>query len=133
MRYFAYGANMDRSAMRVRCPNAQLLGPECLAGYRFVIARAGFAGLVPDPAAHVYGVLWDLSTSDIAALDEFEGVPEGLYRKATLTVAGGPALVYVPADYSLGEPQPGYLEAVVAAAQHHGLPPTYVDQLMGWS
>ena len=132
MRYFAYGANMDRDAMLVRCPAAQLLGTERLAGYRFIIARAGFGGLVPDPAADVYGLLWELTANDVAALDEFEGVREGLYRKATLTVAGGPALVYVPADYSRGSPQPGYLEAIVAAAQLHGLPPSYVNELSGW-
>jgi gamma-glutamylcyclotransferase (GGCT)/AIG2-like uncharacterized protein YtfP len=132
VRYFAYGANMDRDAMRERCPGATLLGTERLSGYRFVIARAGYAGLVPDPAADVHGVLWQLTSLDVAALDDFEGVAEGLYRRATLTVAGGPALVYVPADYNRGAPQPGYLEAVIAAARSQGLPDDYIRQLGSW-
>lgn len=132
MRYFAYGANMDAVGMRARCPTATLLGTERLAGYRFVIARAGYAGLVPDPASDVLGVLWNLTPQDLAALDAYEGVPEGLYRKATMTVAGGPALVYIPADYSRGTPQPGYLEAVIAAARSHRLPDDYVRELESW-
>ena len=118
--------------MAGRCPGAALLGVARLPGYRFVIARAGFAGLEPDPAAHVHGVLWDLTPADVAALDEYEGVPEGLYRRAMFSVAGGPALVYVPADRERGTPEAGYLEGVVSAARHHGLPGDYVEELRGW-
>ena len=118
--------------MAGRCPSAALLGVARLPGYRFVIARAGFAGLEPDPAADVHGVLWDLTPEDIAALDGFEGVEEGLYRKAVFTVDGGPALVYVPADRSRGTPQPQYLAGVVAAAQRHGMPGSYISELQGW-
>jgi gamma-glutamylcyclotransferase (GGCT)/AIG2-like uncharacterized protein YtfP len=123
---------MDVGSMRQRCPGATLLRAERLAGYRFVIARAGFAGLVPDPAARVHGVLWDLTPADEAALDEFEGVAEGLYRRVTLSIGGGPALVYVPVDHDRGEPQPGYLRDVLAAARSQGLPRDYIAELEGW-
>lgn len=118
--------------MAGRCPGAALLGVARLSGYRFVIARAGFAGLEPDPAADVHGVLWDLTPADIAALDDFEGVEEGLYRKAVFTVEGGPALVYVPADRARGKPERMYLDGVVSAARHHGFPGSYVEELEGW-
>jgi gamma-glutamylcyclotransferase (GGCT)/AIG2-like uncharacterized protein YtfP len=133
MRYFAYGTNMDAAGMRQRCPGATLIGTERLAGYRFVIARAGYAGLVPDPASDVLGVLWSLTPDDVLGLDAYEGIAEGLYRKATMTVAGGPALVYVPADYSRGTPKPGYLATVIAAARSHGLPDDYVRELESWT
>jgi gamma-glutamylcyclotransferase (GGCT)/AIG2-like uncharacterized protein YtfP len=123
---------MDQAAMAGRCPGAALLGVARLPGYRFVIARAGFAGLEPDPAADVHGVLWDLTPANIAALDAFEGVDEGLYRKAVFTVEGGPALVYVPADRARGTPAPQYLAGVVAAARKHGMPGDYIDELKGW-
>lgn len=132
MRYFAYGLNMDRDGMAARCLDARLLGPERLAGYRFVIARAGYAGLVPDAASAVYGVLWELSPRDVLALDAFEGVTEGLYRQITLSIAQGPALVYVPSDAGSGVPQPGYLATVIAAARSHGLPSAYVRELETW-
>lgn len=35
--YFAYGSNMDREAMRVRCPNSRALGRARLARHRFFI------------------------------------------------------------------------------------------------
>ena len=94
---------MDVAAMARRCPGANLIGRAQLPGYRFVIAKAGFAGLEPDPASDVYGVLWDLSDAHVASLDDYEGVPEGLYRKAVFTVEGGPALVYVPSDRTKGK------------------------------
>lgn len=124
---------MDRAAMARRCPGAALLGVARLAGYRFVIARAGFAGLDPDPASDVHGVLWRLTPPDIAALDAFEGVDQGLYRKAVFSIDGGPALVYVPADRGRGQPATDYLAAVIAAARSHGLPEEYVREIENWS
>ena len=46
--YFAYGANMERAAMRKRCPAAQPLGPAALRGWRYVIAQ-GYGSVAPAP------------------------------------------------------------------------------------
>ena len=123
---------MDVAAMASRCPGAALLGVARLPGYRFVIARAGYASLEPDPAADVHGVLWRLTPQDILELDVFEGVPEGLYRKAVFSIDGGPALVYVPSDRARGKPERDYLAGVVSAAQYHRLPNDYIKELQGW-
>lgn len=123
---------MDVAAMAGRCPGAALLGITRLSGYRFVIGRAGFAGLDPDPSSDVHGVLWRLTAQDVEVLDVFEGVEEGLYRKAVFSIDGGPALVYVPADRSRGTPEPSYLSGIVAAARSHGLPGAYVKEIEGW-
>src|SRR5262245_17674772 len=123
---------MDVAAMASRCPGAALVGVARLPGYRFVIARAGYASLEPDPAADVHGVIWRLTPQDIAELDVFEGVPEGLYRKAVFSIDGGPALVYVPSDRARGKPEAAYLEGVIAAARRHGLPEDYIRELKGW-
>ena len=69
---------------------------------------------------------------DILDLDVFEGVPEGLYRKAVFSIDGGPALVYVPSDRARGKPERDYLAAVVSAAQYHRLPNDYIKELQGW-
>lgn len=123
---------MDVGAMAGRCPGAALLGVTRLPGYRFIIARAGYAGLEPDPAADVHGVLWNLTREDVEALDAFEGVAEGLYRKVVFSIDGGPALIYLPADRARGKPEAAYLAVVVAAAQHHRLPGDYIKELKGW-
>jgi len=126
---------MNAAAMRERCPGARFLGLARLLGYRFVIARTGYGGLAPDPAAEVHGVMWELTPADLVALDAFEGVPEGLYRRATLSIDGGPAMIYVPSDpgdQGRGTPRPGYLEDIVNAAAGYGFPETYLAELKGW-
>src|SRR3982074_1478537 len=75
--YFAYRANMERAAMRARCPGAAALGPARLSGWRYVIA-SGYGSVAQAPGAGVFGVLWRLSPHDLAALNVFESLDSGL-------------------------------------------------------
>lgn len=135
--YFAYGANMDAAAMALRCPVSRLIGGGRLEGHRFIIMREGYASVVRNPARTVWGVLWELASDDIPALDRYEGVAGGLYRKAALPVRspGGvkPALIYLGCSTAPGRPRPGYLDAVLAAARAAQLPPAYIRELGSWS
>jgi gamma-glutamylcyclotransferase (GGCT)/AIG2-like uncharacterized protein YtfP len=130
--YFAYGANMERGAMRVRCPGAVALGTARLAGWRYLIAE-GYGSVAPAPGATVYGVLWRLTPRDLAALNAFESLDSGLYRRAVLTVEAGArrvrALVYVGNRRGKRRPMPGYQERLVAAAEDWHLPASYVAAL----
>lgn len=135
--YFAFASNMDIAQMAERCDGAECLGAATLADYRFAIGRRGYATVVPEPGAKVHGVLWGLHPRHEAALDVYEGIRHGLYRKVTLPVrtAAGEAreaLVYIAGDPATGKTVPGYMEKVVAAAEHHGLPAAYVAELKGW-
>jgi len=116
-RYFAYGSNMDRAAMASRCPDAEALGAARLDSHRFFIARAGYASVEPRPGAAVYGVLWRVSARDLAALDAYENVAGGLYRRATLSVRHGNerlrAVVYIARDQRPGRALSGYQESSV--------------------
>jgi gamma-glutamylcyclotransferase (GGCT)/AIG2-like uncharacterized protein YtfP len=129
--YFAYGSNMDVSAMSRRCPASRPLGIARLARHRFGILEAGYATVLRDPAATVHGVLYELALADVAALDRYEDIARGLYRKVVQPVLrkeGSPvqALVYIGAGPGGGQPRPGYMEGVIAAAQSAGLPATYL-------
>ena len=130
--YFAYGANMERAAMRVRCPAAQPLGPAMLRGWRYVIAQ-GYGSVMPASGMCAHGVLWRLTPRDLAALNAFESLDSGLYRRAILPVevAGQRvrALVYVARTGGKPRAMPGYQERVVAAAQDWKLPPRYIAEL----
>ena len=130
--YFAYGANMERAAMRARCRDARPLGPALLRGWRYVIAQ-GYGSVAPASGMCVFGVLWRLTPRDLAALNAFESLDSGLYRRAMLTVETGEqrarALVYVGAQRGRRRPMPGYQERVVAAAQDWKLPARYVAEL----
>lgn len=130
--YFAYGANMDVAAMAARCPRSRPLGRARLARHRFIVMETGYASVTRDNRATVHGLLWDLALSDTPALDRYEDVARGLYRKLVLPVlrettpGSAHALVYVGCAEREGAPRPGYMESVAAAARALTLPTPYV-------
>ena len=134
--YFAYGSNMDRDTMAVRCPASRPLGVGRLARHRFVIMREGYASVVRDPGRSVWGLVWDLALADMPALDRYEGVGGGLYVKVQQAVISqqGPrrVLVYVGRNAGPGRPLPGYMQGVVAAARLAALPVGYLGELETW-
>ena len=123
---FAYGANMDVAAMALRCPRSKPLGVARLMRHRLVAMREGWLNVTRDARATVHGILWDVALADVAALDRFEGVREGLYVKilqAVVTDAGAKqALVYFGANMGPGVVRADYLQAVIAAARQWELP-----------
>lgn len=136
--YFAYGSNMDGAAMARRCPASRPLGVARLARHRFAILQTGYATVERDPRATVHGVLYELALADVAALDRYEDIARGLYRKVTQAVlrkGGSPvqALVYVGAGAGGGQPRPGYMEGVIAAAEGAGLPAAYIAFLRAFA
>jgi gamma-glutamylcyclotransferase (GGCT)/AIG2-like uncharacterized protein YtfP len=135
--YFAFASNMVTAQMAERCPGAEPRGVAALKDHRFRIGRRGYATVIGEPGATVHGILWDLRPEHEAALDVYEGVRHGLYRKIWLPVrlADGTeqrAIVYAAGDPSRGNAVAGYMEKVVAAAEAHALPAAYIDELRGW-
>jgi len=130
--YFAYGANMERAAMHRRCPGALALGPALLRGWRYLIVN-GYGSVAPAAGMGVFGVLWRLTPRDLAALNTFESLDSGLYRRVTLTVEiGGQrarAVIYRGRRRGKRRPMPGYQERLVAAAEEWRLPKRYVAEL----
>jgi hypothetical protein len=127
---------MDRAAMAARCPASKPLGLARLKRHRFFINGDGYASVMRDERAEAPGVLWDIALSDLAALDRYEEVHRGLYRKLIQPVLTekGPrrALVYVATNTAPGQPRPGYLERVIAAAESWGLPAPHVAEMRRW-
>jgi hypothetical protein len=134
--HFAYGLNMSRPLMRARCPNARAIGSITVSGWRFVIAPDGFASLVRRPGSRVHGVLWRLSTRDVAAINAYENVQSGLYLRRRLPVRlkhSATALVYIARRQGTGTPRPGYINQVVEAARDWKLPQPYIRSLARWA
>jgi hypothetical protein len=127
--YFAYGSNMEVAAMASRCPRSRPLGPARLMRHRFLVTTDGYASVQRDPTGTVWGLLWDLRLADVSALDRYESLGTGLFVKITRPVLTGTgsrrAIVYVGRARRPGEPRPGYMENVVAAAAAAGLPEAY--------
>jgi gamma-glutamylcyclotransferase (GGCT)/AIG2-like uncharacterized protein YtfP len=135
--YFAYGSNMNRALMRRHCPRAKEIATAALAGYRFVITTDGYASIVAQPGGTVHGVLWRLTPRDLAALNGYESLASGLYRRITLPVRVAErrisAMVYVARSRTMGRPKPSYLDKVLAAARDWRLPEEYLNSLARWS
>jgi gamma-glutamylcyclotransferase (GGCT)/AIG2-like uncharacterized protein YtfP len=112
--YFAYGSNMNKAQMAVRCKGSTRLGPALLEAHRWVIAADGYANAVPAPDAHVEGVLFTITPEDEAALDIYEEVAAGCYAKHVVTVqhkgTAVQALVYLNPRTGTGSAAPDYLE-----------------------
>lgn len=124
LHYFAYGANMDRAAMAVRCPASQPLGVATLPGWRLAVMREGWLTVTAAPEARTQGVLWELAKADMPMLDDFEDIGGGLYIKQTLPVVAErevAALVYVGTNAGPGISRADYLAAVIAAARGWGM------------
>lgn len=133
--YFAYGANMDPVHMAEHAPGARGAGAAVLEGHRFGIAALGFGTVRPDPAARVHGVLWELTDADLEALDRFEGVGDGAYRRAGARVRTPEgdqldAMIYLPTDDAPGTPAPPYLERIIEVARMLEFPADYVAGLV---
>jgi len=130
---FAYGANMDVAAMAGRCPRSKPVGIARLMRHRLVVMREGWLSVARDAHSTVHGVLWDIALADVAALDRFERVSDGLYAKILQAVVaeGGPrrALVYVGANTGPGLARADYLDAVIAAARRWSLPTASLEKL----
>ncbi|CAM3113212.1 replication protein [Mycobacterium intermedium] len=133
--YFAYGSNLCVQQMAARCPDAADPRPAVLPDHDWLINQRGVATVEPFTGSQVYGVLWQISDHDLAALDSAEGVPVR-YRRDRLTVATdngpGPAWVYIDHRVTPGPPRPGYLPRIIDGARHHGLPQRWIDFLHRW-
>ncbi|MGB7938967.1 MAG: gamma-glutamylcyclotransferase family protein, partial [Pseudolabrys sp.] len=111
--YFAYGSNMDRSAMKRRCPGARAVGPGVLEGYRFFVGVDGWGSVRASRGDAVHGVLWRLTPRDIAVLHAYELLHQGHYDVRHLPVRHGSrllrAMVYLLRRRAIGMARPGYI------------------------
>ena len=135
--YFAYGSNMSRAAMARRCPQSRALGAATLEGYSFFVGVDGWGSVKPRAGGRVHGVLWQVTPRDLAALHAYELLHAGLYDLRQLPVRHGTrlvsAMVYLLRRKQSGQPKPGYVETVAAAARDWHLPERYVRSVERWS
>jgi gamma-glutamylcyclotransferase (GGCT)/AIG2-like uncharacterized protein YtfP len=132
--YFSYGANMDPLHMAEHSPGAVRLGKAILPDHAFGIAAGHYGTVRATAGGSVHGVLWRLTPADEAALDEFEGIAKGFYRKDTAEVRDEkgeliPAMFYRPVDDSPGVASRRYLERIIEVAIELDFPVAYLEQL----
>lgn len=136
--YFAYGSNMDEEQMTYRCPGATEVGICTLEDMQFVLDSAGVASIVPKTGSSVTGVVWRVSNRNIVALDRYEGVSLGCYRKEFIQVSVNgqkrDALVYLSnRDTANAGWKSGYMDRIVKAAKRHRFSQDYINELQSWN
>lgn len=125
MLYFAYGSNLHRAGMLSRCPAAVPLGRALLPDHALVFRL--WADVVPRPGSVVAGGLWHITADCEAALDTYEDVESGLYRRLMVPVrpegGAGPveALLYRMLARHEAPPEPDYLAVIREGCRDFGL------------
>jgi gamma-glutamylcyclotransferase (GGCT)/AIG2-like uncharacterized protein YtfP len=114
------------------------MGKAILPRHQFFINNRGVASVVPSPSHWVEGIVWALTAKDEQRLDRFEGVEDGFYTRAWLTVQQDDgqllgALVYVASSTEVGKPRPGYLDRITENAIRRGFSDSYIAYLRSLS
>ncbi len=82
--YIAYGSNLNVRQMRMRCPSATVLGTANLRGWELLFkgSKTGsYLTIEPCAKGTVPVAIWEVSPTDEAALDRYEGYPSFYYKK----------------------------------------------------
>lgn len=138
MIYFAYGSNMDRDQMQVRCPGSRVIGVGQLPCYTLAFTRwsrswnSGTADILPEKGKQVYGILYDLSLDDLKRMDKFADYPKSYVRQDVVVDMQGekvPALTYIAVRQGVFSPSKAYLVKMIKGAEGYKLPERYVEFL----
>lgn len=113
MLYFAYGSNLNLTALKRLAPQARPVGAAVLEGYRLVFRR--YCDITPDAKGKVHGAVYEITPACERALDAYEGFPT-LYRKVDVAVEiqgeKRAAMVYVMNQTDLAPPEVDYFTMV---------------------
>lgn len=135
MFYFAYGSNLSPTQMASRCPGSRCLGAGRLHDWEFLISTTGTANIRRRRGRQCEGGIWRVTPFHIALLDQWEGVRDGVYRRAILPIvldngALVPAVTYIGVRNHPGVASPRYmLSAVLPGAAYFGLSTKHVAHL----
>lgn len=151
MLYFAYGSNLDPDEMHSHCPESRVVGLAALHDHRLTFPLhfepwgGGTAGVSHTHGSTVWGVLYELSESDLASLDRYEGWKgpgdhHNLYDRELATVVltraddgSVPrrvrATTYFARTLNPMPPSRRYLDTILRGARHHRLPAEYIEWL----
>jgi len=133
----AFDDKMDPATLEAVCYEPRLVGVARYTSKCFVINDAGVATLYPRRDSEVWGVIWEISDVAQVGLDLCLGVPDDCERFGSF--ARGVNGELIASEYygrrnnrTRGLASPDYLDKIIAAGQHHGLPASYLQGLRRW-
>ena len=142
MNYFAYGSNLLITYIREYCPSATFMMRAFLPNYEIQFRRfstdlqGGISSIIESPGALVHGVLYDIDSAELDALDILEDVPQGLYLRQTFRVLGEDGRWHHGDLYRVANPSgpyapaKQYVEWMSVGAQEHQFDAAYVKEVI---
>jgi hypothetical protein len=142
--YFAYGSDMNKEQISARCAKPEVVAVAKLADHQLdffgysAVWDGGEECVVPASGQEVWGVVYKLSASDRARLDDVQDARldgSGTHFHSPAKVSDQQGNVYSSLLFkkaSLGAPQKPsreYLDFILQGAVDHELPSAYVETL----
>lgn len=125
MKYIAYGSNMVREQMAVRCPDAVLLGTGRIRNARLEFYLHATVEKTDSGEDEVPVAVWEISGADERSLDLYEGYPDYYTRETwPVTLDDGTqteGMIYLMKRIRNLPPQPQYYENIADAYRKLGL------------
>lgn len=122
--YIAYGSNLNVEQMHYRCPDARIIGTATLDGWTLLFkgSKTGsYLTIEQKEGESVPVAVWEVSPTDEANLDRYEGFPHFYYKKEmdihikgikTGIIRKRRAFVYIMhEERPFGQPTRAYLNA----------------------
>lgn len=148
MLIFGYGSNMLLQKLKVNVPSARKIANAYLGGYVFSFNKVskkdgsakGNITWTGNAEKVVWGVVFEISERDKAALDREEGLGNG-YNEITVSVITDKketmeVLVYIADKSAIQQnllPFDWYRDMVVTGAETNGLPESYIEDLKNFA
>jgi hypothetical protein len=124
--YFAYGSNLNKAAMKVRCPKAKPIRKFFISEAQLVFRGVADVEVTNDPRDIVAGGMWWVTEECEKSLDRYEGVGTGLYTKeyCPITFSGRKTtcMFYKMQVPGIMPPNHHYYETLVKGYRDFGLP-----------
>lgn len=148
MLYFAYGSNMDEEQMSQRCPSSTFYGVATLPEHRLAFTRyskgrgCGVADCLPAKGSEVWGVVYDITETDLSTLDRSEGYLPGRANNAYIREnrqifmngdQGRPetvAIYFACRQDNPPLPSPAYKAQIIKGARFWLLPEMYIQEVL---
>lgn len=136
---FAFGSNLNHAQMKMRCPDAVPFRKLYLPDGRLTFRQVADAEYCPGSV--LPGGLWRITPACERAMDMYEGVLSGVYRKKYLKVrvlsenGGKPqrVLYYKMNDKSVMPPTVEYIDRIAQGYRDFGLDLAYLDEALARS
>lgn len=137
--YFAYGSNMSQKRLRELGIKPKRSFVAELRNHKLDFNKlgsdgSGKANVERDGNSKVLGIVFEISASDLAELDRYEGVAGGHYQRKKVRVESEEgrheAITYVALRKAEGlRPNAEYVRKIIEGAIEAGLPWTYIEPL----